>query len=54
VCERRRGHYGYLENGGSLEKAQMAAHASTSDAQLYDRREHRVTLDEAVRINIRG
>jgi integrase len=45
----------YLENGGTLEKArQMAAHASTRTAQLYDRREDRVTLDEVVKINIRG
>jgi hypothetical protein len=30
----------YLENGGTVEKAhQMAAHASTRTAQLYDRRE---------------
>jgi len=43
----------YLENGGTLEKArQMAAHARTT--QLYDRREDRVTLDEVVKINIRG
>jgi integrase len=39
----------YLENGG-----QMAAHASTRTTQLYDRREGRVTLDEVVKINIRG
>ena len=32
----------YLENGGTLEKArQMAVHASTRTAQLYDRREDR-------------
>jgi len=42
-------------NGGTLEKAhQMAAHASTRTTQLYDRREDRVTLDEVVKINIRG
>jgi integrase/recombinase XerD len=45
----------YLENGGTLEKArQMAAHASTRTTQLHDRREDRVTLDEVVKINIRG
>jgi len=45
----------YLKNGGTLEKArQMAAHASTRTTQLYDRREDRVTLDEVVKINIRG
>jgi hypothetical protein len=45
----------YLENCGTLEKArQMAAHASTRTTQLYDRREDRVTLDEVVKINIRG
>jgi hypothetical protein len=45
----------YLENCGTLEKArQMAAHASTRTTQLYDRRADRVTLDEVVKINIRG
>jgi hypothetical protein len=45
----------YLENGGTLEKArQMAAHASTRTTQLCDRREDCVTLDEVVKINIRG
>ena len=45
----------YLENGGTLEKArQLAAHASTPITQLYDRREDRVTLGEALKINIRG
>jgi hypothetical protein len=38
-----------------LEKAhQMAAYASTRTTQLYDRCEDRVTLDEVVKINIRG
>jgi hypothetical protein len=32
----------------------MAAHASTRTTQLYDQREDRVTLDEVVKINIRG
>ena len=45
----------YLENGGMLEKArQMSAHASTRTTQLYDLREDRVTLDEAVKFNIWG
>jgi len=45
----------YLENGRTLEKArQMAAHASTRTTRPYDRREDRVTLDEVVKINIRG
>jgi len=46
---------GHQVNGGTLEKArQMAAHASTRTTQLYDRREDCVTLDEVVKINIRG
>jgi hypothetical protein len=32
----------------------MVAHASAPSTQLYDRREDRVTLDEVVKINIRG
>lgn len=45
----------YLENGGTLENARnMAAHASTRTTQLYDRRSDSVTLDEVVKINIRG
>jgi hypothetical protein len=45
----------HLENHGTLEKArQLAAHASTRTTQLYDRQEDRVTLDEVVKINIRG
>ena len=45
----------YLENGGTREKArQMAAHSSTRTTQLYDRRDDRVTLDEVVKINIKG
>jgi integrase len=58
VCNhtfRRTGITAYLENSGTLEKVrQMAAHASTRTTQLYDRREDRVTLDEVVKINIRG
>jgi len=51
----RHRHHRLLENGGTLEKArQMAAHASTRTTQLDDRREDRVTLDEVVKINIRG
>ena len=46
---------GPLDVRDYLEKArQMAAHASTCTTQLYDRREDRVTLDEVVKINIRG
>jgi hypothetical protein len=45
----------YLENGGTPEKArQMAAHASTRTTQLYDRRSDDVTLDDVVKINIKG
>jgi len=32
----------------------MAAHASARTTQLYDRRRDDVTLDEVVKINIRG
>jgi hypothetical protein len=32
----------------------MAAHASVRKTQLYDRRRDDVTLDEVVKINIRG
>jgi hypothetical protein len=32
----------------------MPAHSSTRTTQLYDRREDRVTLDEVVKINIKG
>jgi hypothetical protein len=43
----------YLKNGGTLEKAaQMANHASTRTAQLYDRRAEEVTLDEVERVMI--
>jgi site-specific recombinase XerD len=44
---------GYLENGGTLEKAAaMADHASTRTTQLYDRRRDEVSLDEVERIVI--
>ena len=33
---------------------ETASHASTGTAQLYDRREDRVTLDEVVKINFGG
>jgi hypothetical protein len=33
---------------------QMAAYASTPTTQIYDRREDRVTLNEVVKIDIRG
>lgn len=43
----------YLENGGTLEKAQqMAAHSSAKTTKLYDRRNDQVTLDEIERITI--
>jgi site-specific recombinase XerD len=43
----------YLENGGTLEKAQfMAAHESARTTGLYDRRGDEVTLDEVERIAI--
>ena len=43
----------YLENGGTLEKAQfMAAHESSRTTGLYDRRNDAVTLDEVERISI--
>jgi site-specific recombinase XerD len=41
----------YLENGGTLEKAQqMAAHESPRTTKLYDRTTDQVTLDEVERI----
>jgi integrase len=43
----------YLENGGTLENAKvMAAHASVRTTRLPRRND--VTLDEVVKINIRG
>lgn len=43
----------YLENGGTLEKAQqMAAHSSARTTKLYDRRSDQLSLDEVERIRI--
>jgi len=43
----------YLENGGSLENAQlMAAHESPRTTKLYDRTGDEITLDEVERIAI--
>ncbi len=43
----------YLENGGTLEKAQqMAAHESAKTTKLYDRTSDQITLDEVERIAI--
>jgi site-specific recombinase XerD len=43
----------YLENGGTLENAQlMAAHESPHTIKLYDRTGDEITLDEAERIVI--
>ncbi len=43
----------YLQNGGTLEKAQhMANHASSRTTGLYDRRQDEATLDEVERILI--
>ena len=43
----------YLENGGTIEKAQqIAAHESPRTTKLYDRTEDPVTLDEIERIAI--
>jgi hypothetical protein len=41
----------YLENGGTLEHAQMiAAHESPRTTKLYDRTGDQITLDEIERI----
>ncbi len=41
----------YMENGGTLEKAQViAAHESPRTTKLYDRTSDQVTLDEVERI----
>lgn len=43
----------YLENGGSIEKAQqIAAHESPRTTKLYDRTSDEITLDEIERIQI--
>jgi integrase/recombinase XerD len=43
----------YLENGGTIEKAQqIAAHESPKTTKLYDRTSDRITLDEIERIAI--
>jgi integrase len=42
----------YLKNGGTLENAAAANHASTRTTQLYDRRRDAVTLDEFELISI--
>ncbi len=43
----------YLENGGTIEKAQaIAAHESPRTTKLYDRRNDEITLDEIERIRI--
>ena len=41
----------YMENGGTLEKAQaIAAHESPRTTKLYDRSADQITLDEVERI----
>jgi integrase/recombinase XerD len=43
----------YLENGGTIEKAQMiAAHESPRTTKLYDRTSDQISLDEVERIGI--
>ena len=43
----------YLNNGGTLENAQlMAAHESPRTTKLYDRTRDEITLDEVERIAI--
>ena len=43
----------YLNNGGTLEKAQqIAAHSSPRTTKLYDRTNDELTLDEIERIQI--
>lgn len=44
---------GYLENGGTIEKAQaIAAHESPRTTNLYDRTGDEITLEEVERIAI--
>ena len=44
-------HHGYLQNGGTLEKAQqIACHESPRTTKLYDRSNDTLTLDEIERI----
>jgi site-specific recombinase XerD len=43
----------YLDNGGSLENAQvMAEHESPHTTKLYDRRDDQITLDAVEKIGI--
>jgi integrase len=43
----------YLENGGTVEKAQaIAAHESPRTTKLYDRTSDKLTLDEIEKIGI--
>jgi integrase/recombinase XerD len=43
----------YLENGGTIEKAQhIAAHESPRTTKLYDRTSNLLTLDEIEKIRI--
>jgi integrase len=43
----------YLENGGTIEKAQqIASHESPRTTKLYDRTNDEITLDEIERIAI--
>ena len=43
----------YLENGGTIEKAQqIAAHESPRTTKLYDRTTDQVSLDEIEKIRI--
>ena len=43
----------YLQNGGTLERAQqIAAHESPRTTKLYDRTQNEISLDEVERIRI--